>query len=94
MNKRIYLYTVLPALLFAGTAQAEYPLMNIVADRIIEKYQQANCEQLWQQKARRRRTRKRKDPEMLQDDPQMRTAFIDKVAGPVVNKMFECGMIP
>ena len=32
--------------------------------------------------------------EFLRQDPQMRTAFIDKVAGPIVNKMFECGLIP
>lgn len=31
---------------------------------------------------------------MLKDDPQMRTAFVDKIAAPVVNKMFECGMVP
>ena len=30
----------------------------------------------------------------LKSDPQARTAFINKIAGPVVNKMFECGMIP
>ena len=31
---------------------------------------------------------------LLQNDPQMRTAFINQVAGPIANKMFECGMIP
>jgi hypothetical protein len=32
--------------------------------------------------------------QLLRGDPQARTAFLDKVAGPIVNKMFECGMIP
>ena len=32
--------------------------------------------------------------EMLKSDPQMRQAFISKVAAPIANKMFECGMIP
>ena len=32
--------------------------------------------------------------QMLRDDPQMRVIFINKIAGPVANKMFECGMIP
>ena len=32
--------------------------------------------------------------QMLRNDPQMRTAFINKVAAPIVNKMFECGLIP
>jgi hypothetical protein len=31
---------------------------------------------------------------LLQSDPQPRTAFLNKVAGPISNKMFECGMIP
>jgi hypothetical protein len=30
----------------------------------------------------------------LRNDPQMREAFINKVAAPIANKMFECGMIP
>jgi hypothetical protein len=30
---------------------------------------------------------------MLQGGPQMRAAFIDRVAAPIANKMFECGMI-
>jgi len=28
------------------------------------------------------------------EDPLMRTTFFNKVSGPIVNKMFECGMIP
>jgi hypothetical protein len=31
---------------------------------------------------------------MPHSDPQMRAAFIDRVAAPVANKMSECGMIP
>ena len=31
---------------------------------------------------------------LLKNDPQMRTAFINQVAAPIANKMFECGMIP
>jgi hypothetical protein len=32
--------------------------------------------------------------EMLRKDPQMRTEFLNRGAGPIANKMFECGMIP
>jgi hypothetical protein len=32
--------------------------------------------------------------EILQNNPQMRTEFINRVAGPIANKLFECGMIP
>jgi hypothetical protein len=32
--------------------------------------------------------------DMLRDDPKARVAFVDKIAAPVLNKMFECSMIP
>jgi hypothetical protein len=31
---------------------------------------------------------------MLRNDPQMRQVFLNKVAAPIANKLFECGMIP
>jgi hypothetical protein len=31
---------------------------------------------------------------MLHQDPQMRQEFLNRVAAPIANKMFECGMIP
>jgi len=30
----------------------------------------------------------------LRNDPAACTAFLDKVAGPISSKLFECGMIP
>ena len=30
----------------------------------------------------------------LKTDPQMRTIFINKVAAPIANKLFQCGLIP
>ena len=38
MNKRHYLYAVLPAFFLVAAARADYPLMNIVADKVIDKY--------------------------------------------------------
>ena len=32
--------------------------------------------------------------DFLRNDSQARVAFIDKIAAPVANKMFECGMFP
>ena len=95
MRKRVYLFAaLLPAVLFAKVAAAqEYPLMNMIADRVIQKYQHATCQQLWQRKGKKTDEEKNLI-QLLHDDPQMRTAFINKVAAPVVNKMFECGMVP
>ena len=86
------------AIATAGLAYAQFPIMDMVANKVIQKYQTSTCEQLWQERAQGQGKPK---PEMeqramklLREDPQMRQAFFDKVAGPIVNKMFECGMIP
>ena len=81
-------------LAFAGYAAADYPLMNMVADKVIQKYQSASCEQLWAQKQQPKSDQEQRLMGLLKNDPQLRTAFMDKVAGPIANKMFDCGMIP
>jgi len=89
------LFAVVPALLFAGVASAQqYPLMDMVADRVIQKYRQATCEQLWERRGKPKGEEEKNVVQLLRDDPQMRAAFLNKVAGPIANKMFECGMIP
>lgn len=82
------------ALAFAGHAAADYPLMNMVADKVIQKYQSATCEQLWAQKSQPKSEQEQRLIGLLKNDPQLRTAFMNKVAGPISNKMFDCGMIP
>ena len=88
------------ALLRPGHAQAQgqpqYPVMDKIADKIIQKYQSSTCEQLWVKKAQKAPP----TPEevravgILKSDPQMRAAFINRIAAPIANKMFECGLIP
>ena len=81
--------------LFAGAAVAQdYPLLNMVADRVIEKYRSATCEQVWQDKEKPKGEMEKNLIKMLQENPQMRQVFIDKVAATVANKMFECGLVP
>jgi hypothetical protein len=82
------------ALAFAGQASADFPLMNMVADKVIQKYQSASCEQLWAQKQQPKSEQEQRLMSLLKGDPQLRTAFMNKVAGPIANKMFDCGMIP
>jgi hypothetical protein len=31
---------------------------------------------------------------LLKSDPKMRKQFLNKVAAPIANKLFECGMVP
>jgi len=89
------LFALLPALLFAGTAGAQqYPLMDMMADRVIQRYREASCEQLWERRGKPKPEEEKNLIQLMRGDPQMRTAFINKIAAPVANKMFECGMIP
>jgi hypothetical protein len=37
---------------------------------------------------------KQKVAMMLRNDPKMREHFLNMIAGPIANKMFECGMVP
>jgi hypothetical protein len=81
--------------LFAGFACAQdYPILNMVADRVINKYQSATCEQVWQDKEKPKGEMEKNLIQMLKENPQMRQVFIDKVAATVANKMFECGLVP
>jgi len=82
------------AAVFAAVAYAQYPIMDRVAERVIQKYQSSSCEQLWAQKSQPKSAEEQRVVGLLQSDPQMRQAFLNKVAGPISNKMFECGMIP
>ncbi len=66
----------------------------MVATKVIQKYQQATCEQLWQEKGKPKTAQEQEVIQLLRNDAQRRTAFLNKVAAPIVNKMFECGMIP
>ena len=101
MIKRIMsasLFTTAIALFCAAANAQQYPIMDKIAERVIQKYQTATCEQLWQERAEKGKAPKpqmeQEALQMLKSDPQMRSAFINKVASPIANKMFECGMIP
>jgi hypothetical protein len=93
MSKRSWLWAAVPVALVAGVAVAQYPVVNMVADKVVQKYQSSTCEQLWQNKGKHGPEEQRLIG-FLKSDPKMRQVFFDKIAGPVMNKMFECGMIP
>jgi len=97
MVKRPYLCVLLLPLLYLSVAEAQqYPIMDAIANKVIQKYQQSTCEQLWQKKTEKAppSEMEQKAIQALKNDPQMRTAFINKVAAPIANKMFQCGLIP
>jgi hypothetical protein len=87
------------AVLRSSRANAEpqqYPIMDKVANKIIAKYQTSSCEALYQQKSQKAppSPEEQRAITFLHNDAQMRSAFINKVAAPIANKLFECGLIP
>jgi hypothetical protein len=94
-------YLLLPGVLLfqVGVAGAQqFPIMDKLADKVVQKYQTSSCQDLMQKKSQpqpaKREMIEEKALAMLRKDPQMRTEFLNRVAGPIANKMFECGMIP
>ena len=74
----------------------QYPILDKVAAKVIAKYQNSSCEQLYQQKSQKAQPTPEevKVVQFLHSDPQMKTVFINKVAAPIANKKFDCGLIP
>ena len=87
--------TLATAALAAGVAIAQqFPILDNVASKVVQKYQGMSCEQLWAQKSQPKSAEEQRVIGLLKDDAAMRTEFLNRVAGPITNKMFECGMIP
>jgi len=94
------LFSLLAAGVYSKKARAQappqYPILDMVANKVIQKYQTSTCEQLWVKKSQKTppSAEEQKVLDILHNEPQMRSAFISQVAAPIANKMFECGMIP
>lgn len=79
-------------------------LLDIAANLVIKKYQNTSCEELAKMKPQANRNSstsgtpeavvQAKAIEMLRQNPEMRKKFINRVAGPIANKMFDCKVIP
>jgi hypothetical protein len=83
------------ALMVAGAASAQQGmLLDFAADKVITKYQTATCDELKAQKKEPPTAKEKEAIEFLRNDSQARIFFINKIAAPVLNKMFDCGMIP
>ena len=93
MKKSPWLIIAAAGAACAVVAYAQYPIMDAVANKVIQRYQSSTCEDLWAKKGQHGPEEQRVIG-FLKSDPQMRKAFFDKISGPVVNKMFDCGMVP
>jgi hypothetical protein len=81
--------------------QSQYPILDKLAQKVIQKYQTTSCADLKAKKEAPKPAEpadqaqmKQKVVMLLRNDPKMRQHFLNMVAGPIANKMFECGMIP
>jgi len=79
---------------FALVAYAQMPIVDAVAGKVVQKYQSSTCEQLWQSRGKPAGPEEQRVLNFLKNDQAARQEFFNKIAGPVMNKMFECGMIP
>jgi hypothetical protein len=77
-------------------AQTQHPILDQLAAKVIAKYQNSSCSDLQAQRAAKTppTAAEQKAIAFLKTDPASRTYFLNRVAAPIANKMFECGMIP
>ena len=94
MIRLLSVCTAALTLAVVGIAAAQHPILDMVADKVVQKYQTSTCEQLWQARGKPKSSQEQEVIGVLRSNPQMRTEFLNKVAAPVANKLFECGMIP
>ena len=94
MNKSISVAVFVSVLIVAGAVAAQGMLVDEAADKVIKKYEVASCDQLKALKAEPPSEKEKIALDLLKADPKARVAFVDKIAAPVLNKMFECSMIP
>ena len=94
MTTSIRAATLVAALFVAGDAAAQGMLLDFAADKVIKKYQSSSCDELKALKGEPPSEKEKMAIDFLRNDAQARKAFIDKIAAPVLNKMFECGLIP
>ena len=77
---------------------SQYPVADKLAEKVIMKYKTSSCQQLATERQQPPTAQKaemeQKVVQTLHQDPQLRQHFLNRIAAPVVNKMFECGMFP
>jgi len=94
MSKPTGVIVFVATMVVAGAVSAQGMLVEAAANKVIQKYQTASCDQLKTQKSEPPSAKEKIALDLLRDDPKARVAFVDQIAAPVLNKMFECNMIP
>jgi hypothetical protein len=100
MNKCFHLSVlaavlVMCSLILTVPADAQqFPILDDIATKVVQKYQAMSCEQLWQEKGQPKSDLEQRLIQQLRQNSAMRDEFFRRVSVPIVTKMFECGVIP
>jgi Flp pilus assembly protein CpaB len=103
MLRGVYTLAILGALASAawaiGSAQSsQYPMIDKVAAKVVSHYQNSSCQQIAAAKQQppsgQQAQAEQHAIQYLHQNPQAAQYFISKVATPIANKLFQCGMIP
>lgn len=94
----VFALAIISVPIIGHAQQSQYPKLDQLANKVIAKYQNSSCDQLAAQKQNPPTGQKamiqQRIMQELKSNPDQRQYFINKVAGPIANKMFDCGMIP
>ena len=73
-------------------------MIDKVSAKVIAHYENSSCQELAAEKqqpaAGSKGLERQRAIQYLRQNPQAAEYFINKVAAPITNKLFECGMIP
>jgi hypothetical protein len=87
-----------PAALAQPQAQAQHPMVDAAAGKLVQKYRSSSCQQLAAErrapKPAEKQAAAQRAGELLRQDAQLRQEFVRKVAAPIADKMIVCGFIP
>jgi len=82
----------------AQTPPPEVPpdglMLDMVAGMVVENYKSSSCEDLKAKKGGPPAEIVTAAVAFLRGHPPLRVKFINKIAAPIANKMFDCGMVP
>ena len=98
MKRRVLVFTLTAGLIGLGVAATnaqQYPMLDQVAGKVVQNYQSMSCEQIEAKRAHPQTTEmEARVVRLLHEDASMRQEFLNRVAAPIANKLFECNLIP
>jgi hypothetical protein len=74
--------------------QIKNKVVDDVANQMVTEIQNDSCPQFEAMLKQRKSGSSNKAGGMMKSDPAMRERFVNKVAGPLVNKMIDCDLLP